>query len=47
MDGLCISRYNPETLHERFGISSDKMVWMTQWSEVGYRTVVPDQLPKA
>jgi len=46
MDGLCISRYNPETLRERFGISSDKVVWMTQRSEVGYRTVDPTNFPR-
>lgn len=46
MDGLCISRYNPETLHERFGVPSDKVIWMTQRSEVGYRTVDPTNFPR-
>jgi len=46
MEGLCLSRYNPETLHERYGIPLETMIWLTQKSEPGYRTVDPTNFPR-
>jgi Na+/proline symporter/archaellum biogenesis ATPase FlaH len=46
MDGLCISRYNPETLQERYGIPMETVIWLTQKSEPGYRTVDPTNFPR-
>ena len=46
MDGLCISRYNPETLYERYGVPSQTVIWLTQKSEPGYRTVDPTNFPR-
>jgi Na+/proline symporter len=46
MDGLCISRYNPETLQERYGIPLETVIWLTQKSEPGYRTVDPTNFPR-
>jgi len=30
MEGLCISRYNPETLDERYNVPVKTVVWLTQ-----------------
>jgi hypothetical protein len=46
MEGLCISRYNPETLLERYNIPSETVIWLTQKSEQGYRTVDPTNFPR-
>lgn len=46
MEGLCISRYNPETLEERYGVPADTVIWLTQKSEPGYRSVDPTNLPR-
>ncbi|NPV61819.1 MAG: DUF835 domain-containing protein [Methanotrichaceae archaeon] len=46
MDGLCISRYNPDTLFERYGISQKTVIWLTQKSEPGFRTVDPTNFPR-
>lgn len=46
MDGLCISRYNPETLEERYNVPVKTVVWLTQKSEPGYRTVDPTNFPR-
>jgi len=46
MDGLCISRYNPETLQERYSIPLETVIWLTQKSEPGYRTVDPTNFPR-
>lgn len=46
MDGLCLSRYNPETLYERFNIPPETVIWLTQKSEPGYRTVDPTNFPR-
>jgi len=46
MDGLCISRYNPETLFERYAIPQNTVIWLTQKSEPGYRTVDPTNFPR-
>ena len=46
MDGLCISRYNPEILNEKYGIPMPNVIWLTQKSEQGYRTVDPTNFPR-
>lgn len=46
MEGLCISRYNPETLKERYNIPPETVIWLTQKSEPGYRTVDPTNFPR-
>jgi hypothetical protein len=46
MDGLCLSRYNPETLNDRYNIPARTVVWLTQKSESEYRTVDPTNFPR-
>ena len=46
MEGLCLSRHNPETLQERFSIPPETVIWLTQKSEPGYRTVDPTNFPR-
>jgi hypothetical protein len=46
MEGLCLSRYNPETLYERYNVPEDTVIWLTQKSEPGYRTVDPTNFPR-
>jgi hypothetical protein len=46
MEGLCISRYNPETLLERYNIPPETVIWLTQKSDPGYRTVDPTNFPR-
>jgi len=47
MDGLCLSRYNPEMLAERYGVPIETVVWLTQKSDPGYiRTVDPSNFPR-
>ncbi len=46
MEGLCISRYNPETLLERYNIPPGTVIWLTQKSDPGYRTVDPTNFPR-
>jgi Na+/proline symporter len=46
MDGLCISRYNPQTLQDKYNIPTDTVIWLTQISEPGFRTVDPTNLPR-
>lgn len=46
MDGLCISRYNPATLNERYNVPEETVIWLTQKSEPGYRTVDPTNFPR-
>jgi Na+/proline symporter len=46
MEGLCISRYNPQTLLERYNIPPETVIWLTQKSEPGYRTVDPTNFPR-
>jgi len=46
MDGLCLSRYNPATLDERYNVPADTVIWLTQKSEPGYRTVDPTNFPR-
>ena len=46
MEGLCLSRYNPKTLNERYNVPEDVVIWLTQKSEPGYRTVDPTNFPR-
>lgn len=46
MDGLCLSRYNPEILKERYDVPADTVIWLTQKTEPGYRTVDPSNFPR-
>lgn len=46
MDGLCISRYNPEILGERYSVPEETVIWLTQKSEPGYKTVDPTNFPR-
>jgi len=46
MDGLCLSRYNPATLDERYNVPADTVIRLTQKSEPGYRTVDPTNFPR-
>jgi hypothetical protein len=46
MDGLCMSRYNPSILNERYNVPTDTVIWLTQKSEPGYKTVDPTNFPR-
>jgi hypothetical protein len=46
MDGLCLSRYNPELLSERYGIPAGTVIWLTQKSESEHRSVDPTNFPR-
>jgi len=46
MDGLCISRYNPESLLERYDIDPQGVIWLTQRGEGPYRSVDPTNFPR-
>ncbi|MCQ8903365.1 MAG: DUF835 domain-containing protein [Methanothrix sp.] len=47
LDGLSISRYNPETLREKYGISPEWVIWLTQKTEEGkFRSVDPTNFPR-
>jgi Na+/proline symporter len=46
MEGLCVSRYNPEVLNERYGVPEETIIWLTQKSEPGYRTADPTNFPR-
>ena len=46
MEGLCLSRYNPRTLAERYNVPPESVIWLTQKSEPGYRTVDPSNFPR-
>ena len=46
MNGLCISRSNPELLNERYNVPVEAVIWLTQKSEPGYRTVDPTNFPR-
>ena len=46
MEGLCLSRYNPENLLERYSIPPETVIWLTQKSEPGFRTVDPTNFPR-
>jgi archaellum biogenesis ATPase FlaH len=44
--GLCLSRHNPEILYERYNISPEKVIWLTQKSDPQYRSVDPTNFPR-
>ncbi|MCX6676683.1 MAG: DUF835 domain-containing protein [Methanothrix sp.] len=46
MEGLCLSRYNPLTLNERYNVPTDAVIWLTQKSEPGYKVVDPTNFPR-
>lgn len=47
LEGLCISRYNPESLREKYGISPETVIWLTQKTEEGkFRSVDPTNFPR-
>jgi Na+/proline symporter len=46
MGGLCLSRYNPEILRERYNVPADSVIWLTQKSEPKYKTVDPTNFPR-
>jgi Na+/proline symporter len=46
MYGLCLSRHNPEILYERYNISPEKVIWLTQKSDPQYRSVDPTNFPR-
>ena len=46
MEGLCVSRYNPEILNERYGVPEDTVIWLTQKNEQVYKTVDPTNFPR-
>ncbi len=47
IDGLCISRYNPASLRDRYDISPDRIIWLTQKTEDGkFRSVDPTNFPR-
>jgi Na+/proline symporter len=46
MDGLCLSRYNPRMLADRYNVPADSVIWLTQKSEPGFRTVDPSNFPR-
>ena len=46
MEGLCLSRYNPKTLNERYNVPEDAVIWLTQKSDPGYRAVDPTNFPR-
>lgn len=47
-DGLCISRYHPEKLMERYNICPDRVIWLTQSISMDrkYRSVDPTNFPR-
>jgi len=48
VEGLCISRYHPEKLMERYGLPSEGVIWLTQSSGAKpyYRQVDPTNFPR-
>lgn len=47
MEGMCISRYNPEILHDKYDIPEKSVIWLTQRGEEGgYRSVDPTNFPR-
>jgi hypothetical protein len=48
VEGLCISRYHPEKLMERYGLSPKRVIWLTQSAgvEPQYRHVDPTNFPR-
>ncbi|HII05901.1 MAG TPA: DUF835 domain-containing protein [Methanotrichaceae archaeon] len=48
VEGLCISRYHPEKLMEKYGLSPKRVIWLTQSAgiEPEYRHVDPTNFPR-
>jgi len=48
LEGLCISRYHPEKLMERYGLSPKRVIWLTQSAGIDpqYRHVDPTNFPR-
>jgi len=48
VEGLCISRYHPEKLRERYGLSPERVIWLTQSAGMGpeVRQVDPTNFPR-
>jgi len=48
VEGLCISRYHPEKLLDRYGLSPKRVIWLTQSAgvEPQYRHVDPTNFPR-
>jgi archaellum biogenesis ATPase FlaH len=48
VEGLCISRYHPEKLMERYGLSPKRVIWLTQSAGIDpqYRHVDPTNFPR-
>jgi len=48
VEGLCISRYHPEKLMDRYGLSPKRVIWLTQSAGIGpqYRHVDPTNFPR-
>ncbi|MDF0592296.1 DUF835 domain-containing protein [Methanotrichaceae archaeon M04Ac] len=48
VEGLCISRYHPEKLMEKYRLPPEGVIWLTQSSGVGpqYRHVDPTNFPR-
>jgi len=48
VEGLCISRYHPEKLMDRYGLSPERVIWLTQSAGIDpqYRHVDPTNFPR-
>jgi hypothetical protein len=47
MDGLCLSRYNPDSLYERYDISPKNVIWLTQrLDNEDHMSVDPTNFPR-
>jgi Na+/proline symporter len=48
VEGLCISRYHPEKLMDRYGLSPKRVIWLTQSAGIDpqYRHVDPTNFPR-
>jgi len=48
VEGLCISRYHPERLMERYGLPPERVIWLTQSAGMGpeVRQVDPTNFPR-
>jgi len=46
MNGMCLSRYNPEILYERYGIPQEKIIWLTQKTDSQHKSVDPTNFPR-
>lgn len=48
VEGLCISRYHPEKLMDRYGLPPERVIWLTQSAGIDpqYRHVDPTNFPR-